>query len=373
MSECIHVLHVIRAMDRGGAETMIMNLYRHIDRSRIQFDFLVHIERKCDYDDEILSLGGRIFRISPYRIYNYVSYKKKFVELLEAHPEMQIVHGHIGSCASVYLRGANKVGRYTIAHSHALNKMDNISDIIFKIMTLDNKWLADFYLGCSVQAGIDQYGKKIVASNKFMVLNNSIDAEQYIYDSETQKRMKKSLNLEGKIIFGHVGRFIPLKNHTFLLDVFREILKIEPKAEFVLVGRGNLEDKIKNRALSMGLEDKVHFLGVRDDIPEVMKMMDGFIFPSIHEGLGIVAVEAQAAGLPSLISEGVPDEAMVSGCAKRLEISAGASKWAETIVDMYRNIPRINRLDEIKKANYDIHETVKQLENIYMKAVHEGK
>ena len=119
MSECIHVLHVIRAMDRGGAETMIMNLYRHIDRSRIKFDFLVHVENKCDYDDEILKLGGRIFHIIPYRIYNYVSYKSQFKKLLEAHPEIQIVHGHIGSSASVYLRVANKLGRYTIAHSQS--------------------------------------------------------------------------------------------------------------------------------------------------------------------------------------------------------------------------------------------------------------
>lgn len=373
MSECIHVLHVIRAMDRGGAETMIMNLYRHIDRSRIKFDFLVHVENKCDYDDEILKLGGRIFHIIPYRIYNYGSYKSQFKKLLEAHPEIQIVHGHIGSSASVYLRVANKLGRYTIAHSHALNKMDNLSDIIFKIMTLDNRWISDYYLGCSYQAGVDQYGKKVVSSEKFKVLNNSIDASKYVYDSEIQRKMKTSLGMEGKIVFGHVGRFIPLKNHTFLLEVFSEIAKIEPKAEFILVGRGGLEDKIKRKVQDMKLVDKVHFLGVREDIPELMIMMDGFVFPSIHEGLGIVAVEAQAAGLPCLISEGVPDEAIVTRCVKREQIAAGAKVWAETILDMYKNIPRINRLEEIRTANYDIYETVKQLENIYTKAVNEEK
>ena len=204
---------------------------------------------------------------------------------MEAHPEIQIVHGHIGSSASVYLRVANKLGRYTIAHSHALNKMDNLSDIIFKIMTLDNRWISDYYLGCSYQAGVDQYGKKVVSSEKFKVLNNSIDASKYVYDSEIQRKMKTSLGLEGKIVFGHVGRFIPLKNHTFLLEVFSEIVKIEPKAEFILVGRGGLEDKIKRKVQDMKLVDKVHFLGVREDIPELMIMMDGFVFPSIHEGL----------------------------------------------------------------------------------------
>ena len=185
--------------------------------------------------------------------------------------------------------------------------------------------------------------------------------------------MKTSLGMEGKIVFGHVGRFIPLKNHTFLLEVFSEIAKIEPKAEFILVGRGGLEDKIKRKVQDMKLVDKVHFLGVREDIPELMIMMDGFVFPSIHEGLGIVAVEAQAAGLPCLISEGVPDEAMVTRCVKREQIAAGAKVWAETILDMYKNIPRINRLEEIRTANYDIYETVKQLENIYTKAVNEEK
>ena len=197
---------------------------------------------------------------------------------MEAHPEIQIVHGHIGSSASVYLRVANKLGRYTIAHSHALNKMDNLSDIIFKIMTLDNRWISDYYLGCSYQAGVDQYGKKVVSSEKFKVLNNSIDASKYVYDSEIQRKMKTSLGLEGKIVFGHVGRFIPLKNHTFLLEVFSEIVKIEPKAEFILVGRGGLEDKIKRKVQDMKLVDKVHFLGVREDIPELMIMMDGFDF-----------------------------------------------------------------------------------------------
>lgn len=197
---------------------------------------------------------------------------------MEAHPEIQIVHGHIGSSASVYLRVANKLGRYTIAHSHALNKMDNLSDIIFKIMTLDNRWISDYYLGCSYQAGVDQYGKKVVSSEKFKVLNNSIDASKYVYDSEIQRKMKTSLGLEGKIVFGHVGRFIPLKNHTFLLEVFSEIVKIEPKAEFILVGRGGLEDKIKRKVQDMKLVDKVHFLGVREDIPDLMIMMDGFVF-----------------------------------------------------------------------------------------------
>ena len=251
--------------------------------------------------------------------------------------------------------------------------MDNLSDIIFKIMTLDNRWISDYYLGCSYQAGVDQYGKKVVSSEKFKVLNNSIDASKYVYDSEIQRKMKTSLGLEGKIVFGHVGRFIPLKNHTFLLEVFSEIVKIEPKAEFILVGRGGLEDKIKRKVQDMKLVDKVHFLGVREDIPELMIMMDGFVFPSIHEGLGIVAVEAQAAGLPCLISEGVPDEAIVTRCVKREQIAAGAKVWAETLLDMYKNIPRINRLEEIRTANYDIYETVKQLENIYTKAVNEEK
>ncbi|WP_373212124.1 glycosyltransferase family 1 protein [Ruminococcus sp. 5_1_39BFAA] len=373
MDKCIHVLHVIRAMDRGGAETMIMNLYRRIDRSRIQFDFLVHVERKCDYDDEILRLGGRIFRVVPYRIYNYFSYKKQCGKILEEHPEVKIVHGHIGSCASVYLRVANKRQRYTIAHSHAMNKMDNVADIIFKIMTFDNRWLADFYLGCSNEAGIDQYGKKVAASEKFQVLNNGIDAGQYCYNAEMQKHMKKSLGFEEKIVFGHVGRFIPLKNHKFLVEIFREIEKIEPRAEFILVGRGELEDKIKDRVHDMGIADKVHFLGVREDIAELMIMMDGFIFPSIHEGLGIVAVEAQAAGLPCVISEGIPDEAVVTENVKRLELSLGAETWAKTILQMYKDTQRSSQLDAIKKADYDISVTVRQLENIYCNAVKEEK
>ena len=369
MKEPVRVLHVIGAMDRGGAETMIMNLYRQIDRKLFQFDFLVHTDRECDYDREIIELGGRIFRIQPYKIYNYISYKKQFREILRAHEELKIVHGHIGSSASVYLKEARRQHRYAIAHSHSVYSCQNAEDIIFKILTYGNRWAADFYFGCSYQAGMDRYGKKIVASKCFRVLNNGIDAKLYCYDAEKQRMMKKAFGLEKKVVFGHVGRFVPVKNHIFLLDVFKQIVQLEPEAVLILAGRGELEDRIKEKARELSIDDKIRFLGVRKDIPDLMIMMDGFIFPSLYEGLGIAAVEAQAAGLPCLLSDRIPREAVITKEAKQLSFSVGAKKWAEEMVKMCSRTERKNTFEQIKKANYDIGASVKQLISVYEDAV----
>lgn len=356
-------------MDRGGAETMIMNLYRQIDRSKIQFDFLVHTDSNCDYDYEIRELGGRIFRIQPYRLYNYCSYRREFRKFLQEHKEYKIIHGHIGSCASVYLREARRQKRYTIAHSHSVHSCYNVEDIIFKILTFDHRWLADFYFGCSKKAGIDRYGKRIVESKRFIVLNNGIDAKKYRFTQEKQAEKKKELNLEKHIVFGHVGRFVPVKNHDFLLDVFEQIAICEPKAALVLAGRGELEEKMKEKVRKLGLEENVHFLGVRDDIPELMIMMDGFIFPSHSEGLGIAAVEAQAAGLPCLLSEQIPDEAVISKDVKKLPFSIGASTWAKEMLRMYSATERKDTFEEIRKAGYDIGESAVQLMDVYRNAL----
>lgn len=370
MVEPIRILHVIGAMDRGGAETMIMNLYREIDRKKYQFDFLVHEERKCDYDEEIEALGGRIFRVPRYRLYNYMSYRKKCTQIIESHPEWKIIHGHIGSCASVYLRVGRSLKRYTIAHSHCVKgETFSLENLIFRILTLDNKKIADFYFGCSELAGLDRYGDKIVASERFCVLKNGIDAQSYCYNEKTQREMKKKLGLENKLVIGHIGRFHPDKNHEFLMQVFKEIADCRSDAEFILVGRGPLEEKIRTLAKRLGIENRTHFLGVREDVPKLMCMMDAFVFPSVSEGLGIVAIEAQAAGLPCVISDHVPDEVMITESVRKLELSLGAKKWASAILEMYGKIQRKDMQDAVKKAGFDIKSSVCQLTEVYDNAL----
>lgn len=187
----IKVLHVIGIMNYGGAETMIMNLYRKIDRNRFQFDFLIHRDHEGDYDNEIKELGGNIYRLPEYKIFNYFSYKKACKDFFKNHSEYDIVHGHIESCAAIYLTEAKKQGIYTVAHCHSTGFQSFLPKILYNSLTYKTRFIADYFFACSKLAGQNRYGNKIVESDKFKVFNNGIDAKDYIYSETRQNRLKK--------------------------------------------------------------------------------------------------------------------------------------------------------------------------------------
>ena len=218
----LRVLQVIGKMDRAGAETIIMNIYRNIDRSKVQFDFMVFSSEKGDYDDEILQLGGNIYRMTAFKGYNYFRLCEEFRKFFEKYP-YKVVHGHIGSLAPAYLKAAKKRGAYTIAHSHATKSNRKLENFIFNIFSYRVRYIANYFFACSKQAGIDRFGNKIINSERFEVVNNAIDSEKYKYTLERHEKLKKKYGLENKLIIGHVGRFSPEKNHKFVIDVFEEI------------------------------------------------------------------------------------------------------------------------------------------------------
>lgn len=220
----IRVLHVIGKMDRAGAETMLMNIYRKIDRRKIQFDFLVFTSERADYDDEIEKLGGNIYRLTTFRGYNYLDLRPKINKFFAEH-KYQIVHGHMGSLAPLYLSAAKRYGAYTIAHSHATNSNIFFERVLFDFFSHRVRNIADFFMACSKQAGIDRFGVAIVESDRFKIINNGIDTVQYRYSIQRAEKLKKEFHLEDKIIYGHIGRFVPSKNHQFLIKVFYEVVK----------------------------------------------------------------------------------------------------------------------------------------------------
>lgn len=188
----IRVLHVIHGMNCGGTENLIMNLYRNMDREKVQFDFLVHTTEHCFFDDEILSLGGRIYCVPRYRMYNVLQYKKAVNRLFRNNSQWSVIHGHIGSCACIYLREAKKYGMFTIAHSHAINFKDiNLKQILYRFHAYLTRGVADFYMACSKQAGIDRYGQKIVKGDNFLVLNNAINSTIYDFDETVRNEVRK--------------------------------------------------------------------------------------------------------------------------------------------------------------------------------------
>ena len=365
----IRILHVVHGMDCGGTENIIMNLYRNIDRTKVQFDFLVHTGKKCFFDDEIRSLGGRIFRVPYYDILNLFVYKKALEVLFSDHKEWKAVHGHLGSCACIYLRVAKKYGICTIAHSHAINdKKTNIKSLLYRFHAYLTRGVADYYMACSYEAGVDRYGEKIASSTKFKVINNGILSSDYIYSSSQRKQLRQELGLTQQYVVGHVGRFSAVKNHKFMLDVLAELKNISNDYVLMLVGDGELKESIKLQAKQMKLADSIFFLGVRKDVPRLLQAMDFFVFPSFNEGLGIGLIEAQAAGLPCLANkDGIIPLAKITNLVEMKSLKKGAKDWA-TYIDTVRksNFERRDMSFAVKQAGFDIGEVAKWLEDFYL-------
>lgn len=365
----VRVLQVIGAMDRGGAETLLMNLYRNIDRNLVQFDFLVNEENSCDYDSEIQGLGGRIFRIPRYKLFNYCSYKTACKRFFSQHI-YPIVHGHIGFPASIYLNEASKTGAYTIAHSHAQNYPISPNEILFRVCARPVRHVADYFLACSKEAGIDRFGVEIVEGPSFQILKNGVDTSLVGFDNKKRAEARAELGLsEDLLVLGHVGRLTEVKNHQFLFKVFNSIHRRNQRSVLLLAGRGELELQLRETVKQMGLSDSIVFLGVRDDIPSLLSAFDLFIFPSFAEGLSCAVIEAQASGLPVLLSNGVPDAARILPTTVRLDLSSGADAWAERALqafDMCKSKDRNCAKDLIERSGFDIRTSAAWLQELYL-------
>lgn len=361
------MLHVVGTMDRGGAETLLMNLYREVDREQIQFDFLVHEGAPGDYDDEIRQLGGRLYRIPRLVAVNALSYRRAVREHLLKHPEHRVVHGHIGSSAAVYLREARRAGRYTIAHSHAKKFPLSPTELAFRTMSYPTRFIAHRLMAPTRRAGTDRYGRRFLNPGRGEVVANGIRTSRFACDEEAHQASKQALGLAGKPVIGHVGRFAVEKNHAFLLETFARTKALVSDAQLLCAGRGPLLAKVRSQALDLGVADSVHFLGVRDDVADVLRACDIFVFPSTAEGLGIAAVEAQASGLPTLLSTGVEADAVVTDLADRMDLAEGPQAWATWCANHLRALaPRRDRTSQVADAGYDIGATARRLSELYL-------
>jgi glycosyltransferase involved in cell wall biosynthesis len=360
----IRVLQVLASLDRGGAETMIMNIYRNIDRSKIQFDFVVNERRKkYSFESEIQKLGGRIYKVPRYKTTNYLSYKQAWKDLIIQHPEWKIVHGHHTSPAYIYLRIAKSLNRLTIAHSHIAGREGTLKSYVKLFMRYPLRYIAKYLFACSTSAADWMYGKR---SNLAYVLNNAIDAKKFIFSSTIRKDKRKELGIENKFVIGHVGRFQTQKNHIFLIDIFKTVHDKNKNSTLLLVGDGELRESMENRVHELGLTDNVIFTGIRADIPELLQAMDVFVFPSLYEGLGIVAIEAQAADLPTIVSDSIPKDAFITDLIDSISLKESLDIWANAILRYSVGYERNNRYKEIKTNGYDICDTTEWLESFYL-------
>ena len=361
--EQVRVLQVVTYMGRGGLESMLMNYYRHIDREEVQFDFLVHRQERAAFDDEIESLGGRIYRLP-----RLVPWSKNYLAALnrffDEHSEYKIVHVHLDCLSLVILKVAAQHNvPVRVAHSHSANQDKNLKYPIKLWYKRGIPKYATNLFACGEGAGDWMFG-----GASYQIINNAIDVVASAYNPTKRQEMRRQLGLENEFTIGHVGRFNQPKNHPFLLDIFAALLRREPNAVLLLVGGGEDMTKIQAKAQILGIAEHVRLLGVRSDVADLMQTMDVFVFPSLYEGLPVTMVEAQAAGLPCLISDKVPPECIITeGLVDILPLSAGAEAWAEKILSK-RAIHRTDRRAEIAAHGFDITIEAVKLQEFYLKA-----
>lgn len=359
----VRILQVVTHMERGGLESMIMNYYRHIDREKVQFDFLVHRQEQAAFDDEIESLGGRIYRLS-----RLVPWSKNYLAALnrffDEHSEHKIVHVHQDCLSSVILKvTAQHNVPVRVAHSHSANQDKNLKYPIKLWYKRGIPKYATNLFACGKGAGDWMFG-----GASYQIINNAIDVVACAYNPTKRQEMRRQLGLENEFTIGHVGRFNQPKNHPFLLDIFAALLRREPNAVLLLVGGGEDMTKIQAKAQALGVAEHVRFLGIRSDVADLMQAMDVFVFPSLYEGLPVTMVEAQAAGLPCIISDKVPPECILTdGLVDALPLSAEPEAWAEKMLEK-REVPRTDRRSEIAAHGFDITTEAVKLQEFYLEA-----
>ena len=366
----VRVLVLDTVMDRGGAETMMMNYLRNMDRSKVILDFLVNRDYKADYEDEIEELGGRIYRMCPMYPQYFGRYKREIREFLIAHPEYKIIHSNLEERSYFALKEAKKLNiPVRISHSHNAPKGFDIKSIVRYYFRARLKPQVTHMFTCGLEAGDWLYG--VENRDKVIMQNNAIDAKAFEYNEEVEKKAKKEFGLEGKFVIGHVGRFFPQKNHGFLIDIFNEVYKRDKDAVLVLVGGGELQDSIRQKVESLGLQDAVKFLGVRSDVNYIMQAFDLFILPSLFEGLPVTMVEAQATGVKCIISDKVPSQCAITDNVEIIKLEDSLEHWAERILSYKNSYKKVSMYDEIVEKKFDIKENAKWMENFYLDAIGE--
>ena len=374
MSNPIHVLHAVGNMGMGGYETLIMNIYRNIDRNKVQFDFMIHTAREGEYADEIKSMGGHIYHMpvlmqKPKVYYwRYFEYRKALDDLFREHPEFSIVHGHMTNTASIYMPIARKYPniKACIAHSHQSEATPGLQGKVTNFLQRNLSKVATDCFACSEKAAEWIYPEEMIRDNRVTVIRNGVDTSRFRYDPTIRNESRKKLGVEGKLVIGNVARFKTVKNHTFMIDVFKELHSIRPESVLIFVGVGELMEPMKDKVKTMGLEDSVLFLGGRTDVPDLMNAFDVLFLPSLNEGLPLVGIEAQCVGLPVVTATTVSQETDVTGNVRFLSLNEPPQEWAKEIIRFYDGFERKDLADLVKAKGYDIQSTADWLQEFYL-------
>lgn len=371
--EIRRVLHIVSAMDRGGAETLIMNIYRNLDRTKIQFDFVVHSNKMNDFEEEIVKLGGKIFKIQSLGQLGPFNYVKELIKIMKSNHYIAI-HSHTDYQSGFPALAAKLSGvKKRICHSHSNNwpnrgqfKEKMSLKVLQKIIQLS----ATNYCSCSKEAAQFLFGNKLVNSERVRIFKNGIDIRDFTkMEVNSRNNVIHELKLPKDVkIIGHVGKFSDSKNQIFILNLLKKLLKEDERYCALLIGDGPLKAQMEAEADRLGILDHVKFLGVREDIPKLMRAFDVFLFPSKFEGFGIVVLEAQSAGTPCVLSASVPKMTDVGlGLTTFVDLKESLDVWCHKVKEsIEKERPSSGFIVEtISEKGYNIQSTINEWVELY--------
>lgn len=359
--EPIRVLQMIPSFYYGGAQAMIVNLYKSIDRNKVQFDFVVDHTEYEGIKETVESLGAKTYSVPAFNGFNLIQVRKAWDELLTAHPEYKILHCHCRKYSSLFLPVVKKHGLKIIVHSHNTSNGNGFKSFVKNILKYPLRKQADYFFACSKEAGQWLFGD-IINNDNFYVINNSIDTEKFVFNQEIRNKYRKEFKIKDEKVFIQVGRFTKQKNYFFTLDLFNKYLIKDNKAKLVLVGDGELKEEIENKINELNINNNVILLSYRNDVNCLLQMADYFLMPSLWEGLSVAAVEALASDVNCLMSDKVDRNVNITN--KCIFIPLEINEWLE-----YMNKPIDKKEDNSKliiKAGFDVKENAKWLQKFYL-------
>ena len=365
----IRVLHMIASLDVGGSQTLMMNIYRNIDREKIQFDFVIDRPEETYFAGEIRSLGGRVYTMPAFHGTNAGEIRRDWNNFFYTHPEYHVLHSHVRSYASLYLPVAKAHGVKTIIHSHNSNNGTGVSAVAKQVLQLPLRHQADVLMACSTEAGEWLFGKRACRSDRFIFLPNGVDTRRFAPAPAARERVRRELGVGDAWVIGNIGRFYVQKNHTFLLDIFQRVHERDPEAILLLVGVGPLQQEMAQKAVALGVADKVLMTGNRDDIPALLGAMDVFALPSLYEGLPVTLIEAQASGIPCVITDNITTDLDVSPLLRRLPLGDPAP-WADAVLERRE---RFDARPALIRAGFDIRASAEKLSALYLRLDQESR
>ena len=362
LEKTIRVLQILGIVANGGVEAVIMNYYRNIDKRKIQFDFVVHNDADENYIKEVLSMGAKVYKVTPYN-QNVFKFMYEIYHIIKSN-QYQIVHSNMNALSGFALLPAYLAGaKIRILHNHTTDsKEEKLRSLIKRVLRPFAKLFANQYWACSKLAAEWMYGRNASTNGKITIINNAIDLEKFKFNREKRKQLRKELGLENCFVIGHVGRFVKQKNHIFILNFFVRFHQKYPNSKLWLIGEGPLKKEVEHKIMKLGIIDSVELLGVRENVNQFMMAADCLLFPSIFEGLGIVAVEAQTSGMLTIVSNNIPIEANISSLFHQLPLNV--EKWVsevEYLLEYERGKENV-----ASQSGYDVKETASWLQNFYL-------